>query len=168
MREEPEKFAAEVVGKVLESWAIKAELESQVEESEGEQAVVLKIKTEEPGFIIGYHGQTLKDLEFITNLIVYRKLGEWNRVILDVGDYREKRKEFLETLAQRTAERIRGIVARAEHPLDNGRKVKVTISIGGCIYPQDAQNESHLLRMADKALYLAKEKGKNRVVFCGD
>ena len=109
MREEPEKFAAEVVGKVLESWAIKAELESQVEESEGEQAVVLKIKTEEPGFIIGYHGQTLKDLEFITNLIVYRKLGEWNRVILDVGDYREKRKEFLETLAQRTAERVKSL-----------------------------------------------------------
>jgi diguanylate cyclase (GGDEF)-like protein len=70
--------------------------------------------------------------------------------------------------AQRTAERIRGIVARAEHPLEDGRKVKVTISIGGCIYPQDAQNESHLLRMADKALYLAKEKGKNRVVFCGE
>jgi diguanylate cyclase (GGDEF)-like protein len=70
--------------------------------------------------------------------------------------------------AQRTAERIRGIVARAEHPLDDGRKVKVTISIGGCLYPQDAQNESHLLRMADKALYLAKEKGKNRVVFCGE
>jgi diguanylate cyclase (GGDEF)-like protein len=70
--------------------------------------------------------------------------------------------------AQRTAERIRGIVARAEHSLDDGKKVKVTISIGGCIYPQDAQNESHLLRMADKALYLAKEKGKNRVVFCGD
>ena len=70
--------------------------------------------------------------------------------------------------AQRTAERIRGIVARAEHPLDDGRRVKVTISIGGCIYPQDAQNESHLLRMADKALYLAKEKGKNRVVFCGE
>jgi diguanylate cyclase (GGDEF)-like protein len=70
--------------------------------------------------------------------------------------------------AQRTAERIRGIVARAEHPLEDGRKVKVTISVGGCIYPQDAQNESHLLRMADKALYLAKEKGKNRVVFCGE
>ncbi len=70
--------------------------------------------------------------------------------------------------AQRTAERIRGIVARAEHTLEDGRKVKVTISVGGCIYPQDAQNESHLLRTADKALYLAKEKGKNRVVFSGE
>jgi diguanylate cyclase (GGDEF)-like protein len=70
--------------------------------------------------------------------------------------------------AERTAERIRGIVARAEHPLEDGRRVKVTISIGGCIYPQDAQNESHLLRTADRALYLAKERGKNRVVFSGE
>ena len=70
--------------------------------------------------------------------------------------------------ARRTAERIRGVVARAEHALADGRKVKVTISIGGCIYPGNAQNESQLLRMADKALYEAKEEGKNRVVFSGE
>jgi diguanylate cyclase (GGDEF)-like protein len=70
--------------------------------------------------------------------------------------------------ARRTAERIRGIVARAEHPMEDGRKVKVTISIGGCIYPLQAQNENQLFRMADKALYAAKEEGKNRVIFSGD
>ena len=70
--------------------------------------------------------------------------------------------------AKRTAERIRGIVARVEHPTEDGRKVKVTISIGGCIYPDHAVNESQLLRTADKALYAAKEEGKNRVIFCGD
>ncbi len=70
--------------------------------------------------------------------------------------------------ARRTAERIRGVVARAEHALEDGRKVKVTISVGGCIYPGNAQNESQLLRMADKALYEAKEEGKNRVVFYGE
>jgi diguanylate cyclase (GGDEF)-like protein len=70
--------------------------------------------------------------------------------------------------ARRTAERIRGIVARAEHVLEDGRKVKVTITIGGCIYPAHAQNENQLLRMADKALYAAKEEGKNRVIFSGD
>jgi diguanylate cyclase (GGDEF)-like protein len=70
--------------------------------------------------------------------------------------------------ARRTAERIRGIVARAEHPIEDGRKVKVTISVGGCIYPTQAQNESQLFRMADRALYAAKEEGKNRVVFSGD
>lgn len=70
--------------------------------------------------------------------------------------------------ARRTAERIRGIVARAELPLDDGRRVKVTISVGGCIYPGNAQNESQLFRMADRALYDAKEEGKNRVVFHGE
>ncbi|HVO76671.1 MAG TPA: GGDEF domain-containing protein, partial [Candidatus Bathyarchaeia archaeon] len=70
--------------------------------------------------------------------------------------------------ARRTAERIRGIVARVDHALEDGRKVKVTISIGGSIYPAQAQNESQLFRMADKALYAAKEEGKNRVVFSGD
>jgi diguanylate cyclase (GGDEF)-like protein len=70
--------------------------------------------------------------------------------------------------ARRTAERIRGIVARAEHATDDGRRAKVTISIGGCIYPGHAQNEGQLFRVADKALYAAKEEGKNRVIFCGD
>ncbi len=70
--------------------------------------------------------------------------------------------------ARRTAERIRGVVARAEHAIGDGRKVKVTISVGGCIYPESAQNESQLLRVADKALYDAKEEGKNRVVFSGE
>jgi diguanylate cyclase (GGDEF)-like protein len=70
--------------------------------------------------------------------------------------------------ARRTAERIRGIVARSEHAIGDGRKAKVTISIGGCIYPEHAQNESQLFRMADTALYAAKEEGKNRVVFSGD
>jgi diguanylate cyclase (GGDEF)-like protein len=70
--------------------------------------------------------------------------------------------------ARRTAERIRGVVARAELALEDGRKVKVTISVGGCIYPGNAQNENQLLRMADKALYEAKEEGKNRFVFHGE
>jgi diguanylate cyclase (GGDEF)-like protein len=68
--------------------------------------------------------------------------------------------------AQRTAERIREVVSRLEHVSDDGRRVKVTISLGGSIYPEHAQNEKQLFRMADKALYRAKEEGKNRVAFC--
>lgn len=70
--------------------------------------------------------------------------------------------------ARRTAERIRGIVARAEHRLESGKRIKVTISVGGCIYPSQAQNEGQLFRAADRALYDAKEEGKNRVVFIGE
>ena len=39
----------------------------------------------------------------------------------------------------------------------------VTLSIGGSIYPQDAETSEGLLIQADKALYYAKEQGRNNV-----
>lgn len=71
-----------------------------------------------------------------------------------------------EESARRTAERIREVVERSEHPLHGGSRIHVTVSIGASIYPDCAQNETQLFRMADRALYRAKEGGKNRVVFC--
>jgi diguanylate cyclase (GGDEF)-like protein len=72
-----------------------------------------------------------------------------------------------EESARRTAERIREVVAKAEHVAHGGSRVRVAVSIGGCIYPDWAQNETQLFRMADRALYRAKEGGKNRVEFSG-
>jgi diguanylate cyclase (GGDEF)-like protein len=43
--------------------------------------------------------------------------------------------------------------------------LKVTVSIGVSTYPDHAANIQTLIEMADQALYLAKETGKNRVCF---
>lgn len=67
--------------------------------------------------------------------------------------------------AERTAERIREVVPKLKHTLEDGREVGVTISIGGCIFPNDAQKELDLFRKADDALYHSKKEGKNRVTF---
>jgi diguanylate cyclase (GGDEF)-like protein len=67
--------------------------------------------------------------------------------------------------AERTAERIREVVSKARHTLDDGREIGVTISIGGCIFPNDGQKELDLFRKADSALYVSKREGKNRVTF---
>ena len=67
--------------------------------------------------------------------------------------------------AERTAERIREVVSKLKHTLEDGREVGVTISIGGCIFPNDAQKELDLFRKADDALYHSKKEGKNRVTF---
>jgi diguanylate cyclase (GGDEF)-like protein len=40
---------------------------------------------------------------------------------------------------------------------------KVTVSIGMASYPLHAQNEADLISVADKALYLAKARGKDRI-----
>ncbi len=42
---------------------------------------------------------------------------------------------------------------------------RVTASIGISIYPQDATDEQSLMKTADKAMYFAKEKGKNNFQF---
>lgn len=67
--------------------------------------------------------------------------------------------------AERTADRIRLVVSQVQHVLGSGEKIRRTVSIGGCIYPIDAQSEIDLFRRADQALYLSKKEGKNRVTF---
>ncbi len=60
--------------------------------------------------------------------------------------------------AKMIAERLRVSVAAGKSP------VKVTISIGIACYPEDATTSSEIITMADKALYMAKVRGKNMVV----
>jgi spoIIIJ-associated protein len=48
------------------------------------------IETEETGLLIGFHGKTLESFQIILGIIVSKALGEWARVYVNVGDYREK------------------------------------------------------------------------------
>jgi diguanylate cyclase (GGDEF)-like protein len=61
--------------------------------------------------------------------------------------------------AVHSAERLRMAVEdRFQH------NVKVTVSVGVASFPVDARTGGDLVKMADKALYAAKARGKNRVV----
>lgn len=71
-----------------------------------------------------------------------------------------------EESALRAAERLR--LAVAEQPfavLADGGVLRVTVSIGGALYPRDAVSERGLFREADAACYRSKRGGKNRVSF---
>jgi len=57
------------------------------------------IETEEGGMLIGYHGETLESLQVILSLMVSRKLGEFVRINVEVGDYKKNRVEYLKHLA---------------------------------------------------------------------
>ena len=69
--------------------------------------------------------------------------------------------------AERTAERIREIVAGTKLTMEDGIALGITISVGGCIFPVDAGDEEELFRKADQAMYRAKREGKNRISFYG-
>jgi diguanylate cyclase (GGDEF)-like protein len=60
------------------------------------------------------------------------------------------------------AQRIRRAVESKELKAYD-EQLKVTISLGVSTFPQDAAESSALIDKADKALYLAKQAGKNRI-----
>jgi predicted RNA-binding protein Jag len=68
---------------------------------------LVQLGTAEPSLIIGYHGQTLSAFQFFLGLLVQKTLGEWKPVVVNVGDYRERREEQLRHLAQTVAQRVR-------------------------------------------------------------
>lgn len=65
--------------------------------------------------------------------------------------------------ARRAAEKIRKAVYEQSIKTPNNKKVSISVSLGLASFPQDAQDRETLLNAADRALYLAKEEGRNRV-----
>jgi diguanylate cyclase (GGDEF)-like protein len=64
------------------------------------------------------------------------------------------------------AERIR--CAIEERPIElGGTRFPVSASLGVAAYPVDGHDPTQVLARADRALYLAKERGKNRAVVAG-
>ncbi|HET7098836.1 MAG TPA: R3H domain-containing nucleic acid-binding protein, partial [Patescibacteria group bacterium] len=72
------------------------------------EAFVVNIEGgEETGLLIGKKGETLTSIQTILGILLKQKTGEWSRVVVNVGDYREKEEDYLKNLALTTAERAK-------------------------------------------------------------
>ncbi|MGB8409452.1 MAG: diguanylate cyclase, partial [Gallionella sp.] len=65
--------------------------------------------------------------------------------------------------ATEVADRLRESIAKSKVPLEGGLPLHFTVSIGVTSLVSSDDNLDVLLNHADKALYEAKEKGRNRV-----
>lgn len=70
--------------------------------------------------------------------------------------------------AATAAERIRHVVADTAFGAEGEVEIPITVSIGYATYPDDGTTQETLLNTADKAMYVAKARGKNRVVGAGE
>jgi len=68
------------------------------------------------GLLIGRRGDTLRSLQFLVNTLVQRSSGRWPQIVIDIGNYRQRRQESLEGLARRVAEQVR--TSGRAHQLD--------------------------------------------------
>ena len=70
--------------------------------------------------------------------------------------------ETMRREAGEAAERVRAAIERTAFEW-NGRRVTVTVSVGVTACPECVDDPAELLRGADKALYVSKRRGRNRV-----
>lgn len=90
--------------------------EARVEASEPEpQEVLLRIECADAAQLIGRKGQVLDALQFLLGRMLLRRVGRDVHFVVDVGDYRERRKEQV----------LREAMAAIEEVKQTGRPVKL-------------------------------------------
>ncbi|MCQ2968671.1 MAG: protein jag [Clostridium sp.] len=89
---------------VLKAMGINAELKIKEEK----EALFINISGDKMGLVIGYRGETLDSLQYLTSLVVNKNnKDEYIRVSLDTENYRQKREETLIRVAQKTAYKVK-------------------------------------------------------------
>jgi spoIIIJ-associated protein len=78
-----------------------------VEEHQLEEDLLLDVKTEDSGRLIGRQGQTLSDLQYITNRLLFQQDAHVPKVMVDVSGYRAQAREALVKKAKDAAEKVR-------------------------------------------------------------
>lgn len=78
-----------------------------VEEHKMEDGILLDVKTEDSGRLIGRQGQTLSDLQYITNRLLFQQDPSAPKVMVDVSGYRAQAREALVKKANEAAEKVR-------------------------------------------------------------
>jgi len=78
-----------------------------VEEHPLDDGLMLDVKTEDSGRLIGRQGQTLSDLQYITNRLLFQQDQNAPKVMVDVSGYRSQAREALVKKAKDAAEKVR-------------------------------------------------------------
>jgi spoIIIJ-associated protein len=78
-----------------------------IEEHHLEEGLLLDVKSDDSGRLIGRQGQTLSDLQYIVNRMLFKLDPEAPKITVDVGGYRGQARESLVKKALEAAEKVR-------------------------------------------------------------
>ncbi len=101
------ELARQTLADLLEKMTVAADVHAEWSASDpttGERAMVLDVRGDDLGLLIGRRGETLAALQYITRLILSKATGEGVDVIVDVQGHKRRREEQLRRMARRMAE----------------------------------------------------------------
>ena len=104
----PTDLAVEFINTLLTDMGIKADIEVTEHSEDGK---MINVNGEGAGMLIGHHGETLDQLQYLVNLAANKKADEnddrdYTRITIDIEGYRAKREETLRILARKMAARV--------------------------------------------------------------
>jgi spoIIIJ-associated protein len=106
----PERLGQEFLVDLLKLMGVRASVQSmlgyELAEEGQEPPTVLNITGDDLGILIGRRGETLRALQYLIRLMVSHRLKRWSDLVVDVEHYRVRRRQALENLATRVAERV--------------------------------------------------------------
>ena len=113
----------------------------------------------------------------LTGTRILNALGHHLKVLSRDSDtvFRYGGDEFVAVLApcdkktaKAVANRIRKSIEKERFLEEDGKHIRVTVSIGVALFPEHAKTQKEIIEMADQAMYEAKKVSRNRVYICDD
>jgi spoIIIJ-associated protein len=81
-------------------------VDCRIDVGEDDEAVTASLAGGDLGLLIGRHGQTIDAIQYLASAVAYRTYGDDRKeVVVDAAGYRDRRRETLEALAVRSAQR---------------------------------------------------------------
>ena len=100
-----EETAQKFLSDIFQAMGMEVVITCQFEETEN--ALDINLTGSDMGILKKKRGQTLDSLQYLVSLAVNKKRENYVRVKLDTENYRERRKETLETLAKNIASKVK-------------------------------------------------------------
>jgi spoIIIJ-associated protein len=93
--------------RILEGILLRMNLDCPLTVEETADKILLKIKGDGSGLLIGKRGQNLDAIQYIVNKSVSKYTNNRKMIVVDTESYRKKREESLIALAEKLAEKVR-------------------------------------------------------------
>lgn len=99
----PEKEAETFLKEVFLSMGLIVQMKTELKDKH----LLVELTGDDMGILIGKRGQTLDALQYLVSLVVNKKSPYYISVMLDTENYRQRRKETLESLAFNLAKKVK-------------------------------------------------------------
>ena len=79
----------------------------KIDQAEGPEGLMLQVHTEDSKALVGKHGATLEDIQYLVNRVLQRHIPNAPRIRVDIDYYRSIREDQMVEQAKELGERVR-------------------------------------------------------------